>query len=164
MINQILSQLMGAGQWTGGNLGAHEPGYGYAMPQGGGSGRQQQQFMGSEGAGRISPYGGGGGQQGMDIGGMRGAPSKQGPGNYAYYGMGAIPTAWNNEVVQPKNYQYTGTPDLAKMIRNPWDPTRWDPERDFTPGGGAAGNAVRGRNMSRRQGRAADLINWARGY
>jgi hypothetical protein len=75
------------------------------------------------------------GENGTGLAGMQGAPGKQGAGTRGYYRFGAIPTAWNNEVIKPQYYEYSGTPDMAAMIRNPWDPTQWDPNRDFTPGG-----------------------------
>jgi len=143
MANLLLSAL-GGNRWGGGptsrGLGQtrgvmENPNYG------GGYSQEPQQFWGQAsgrlGSGAGPPRGGGG----MDIAGMRGNPGPQGPAVHGYYSMGAIPTAWNNEVIKPKYYHYSDTPDLAKMIRRPWDPGSWDPNFSYVPSSDSPGGA-----------------------
>jgi len=153
----LINSAMGGNRWSGGPTSR-----GLGQTRGSLPGRSDEeedprspQAMWGQNAGRLgSGYGGGvdpGGFQaprvrgmnwghrgpdGTGLAGMGGVAGPQGPHTAAYYGMGAIPTAWNSEVVKPKSYRYSGAPDMAKMIRKPWDPSSWDPELDYLPAGG----------------------------
>jgi len=103
------------------------------------------------------------GPDGTGLAGMEAGPQKQGPGTRGYYRFGAIPTAWNNEVIKPEFYNYSDTPDLAAMIRNPWDPTQWDPNQDFTPGGRTQSEAYSNSMGGQRRGRGSERRSRLRG-
>jgi len=96
------------------------------------------------------------GPDGTGLAGMRGGEQMQGPGVRGYYRMGAIPTGSNSEVIKPQFFDYSGTPDMASMIRNPWDPTQWDPNRDFVPGGRSQSEAYSVSRGGHRLGRGSE--------